>query len=66
MSESGQASCREISQELFLQRLEQSEELREFAIQTWLQNPHLAKQAGARIIDLLKPISPTWATFERR
>ncbi|MCX7165231.1 MAG: hypothetical protein NTV11_03030 [Rhodocyclales bacterium] len=42
-----------IPQELMLARLEQSEQMREFFIQFWLANPALAKQAGARVADLL-------------
>lgn len=45
-----------ISQEVVLQRLDQSEELRELTIQVWLQNPSLALQAGPRIVELLKPL----------
>ncbi len=36
-----------IPQELMLSRLEQSEQMREFFIQMWLQNPALARQGGA-------------------
>ena len=42
-----------IPQNLMLARLAQSEQMREFFIQMWLQNPALAKQAGARVADLL-------------
>lgn len=42
-----------IPQDLMLARLAQSEQMREFFIQMWLQNPVLAKQAGARVADLL-------------
>lgn len=34
-------------------RLAQSEQMREFFIQMWLQNPTLAIQAGARVRELL-------------
>jgi hypothetical protein len=44
-----------IPQNLMLARLAQSEQLREFFIQMWLQNPALAKQAGARVASLLEP-----------
>lgn len=44
-----------IPQELMLARLEQSEQMREFFIQMWLQNPELAKQGGARVASLLAP-----------
>lgn len=42
-----------IPQDLMLARLAQSEQMREFFIQMWLQNPALAKQAGARVAELL-------------
>jgi hypothetical protein len=45
-----------ISQEVMLLRLEQSEDLRDFTIQMWLQNPLLARQGGARVMELLIPI----------
>jgi hypothetical protein len=37
-----------IPQELMLKRIAQSEQMREFYIQMWLQNPSLAKQGGER------------------
>lgn len=46
-----------ISQETLLLRLEQSEELRSFTIQMWLQNPRFARQAGARARELLTPLN---------
>ncbi|MCF8179252.1 MAG: hypothetical protein K9J74_12145 [Sulfuritalea sp.] len=42
-----------IPQELMLARLAQSEQMREFFIQMWLQNPSLAQQAGPRVGELL-------------
>ncbi|MEI7841679.1 MAG: hypothetical protein WCI39_01500 [Gallionellaceae bacterium] len=42
-----------IPEELIRARLEQSEEMREFYIQMWLQNPELAKQGGAKVQSLL-------------
>ena len=42
-----------IPQDLMLARLAQSEQMREFFIQMWLQNPALAKQGGARVASLL-------------
>jgi hypothetical protein len=49
-----------------LRRLEQSEDLRDFAIQMWLQNPNLALQGGERVRQLLidlaaVPPAPTFA-----
>ena len=52
-----------IPQDLMLARLEQSEQMREFFIQMWLQNPTLAKQGGARVASLLA-VAPA-PTFER-
>lgn len=42
-----------IPQELMLERLAKSEEMREFFIQFWLANPVFAKQAGAHVASLL-------------
>lgn len=44
-----------IPEELMLARLEQSEQMREFFIQMWLQNPALAAQAGERVRSMLAP-----------
>lgn len=46
-----------IPQELMLSRLAQSEQMREFFIQMWLQNPVLAKQGGDKVQALLSPHS---------
>jgi len=45
-----------IPEHLILSRLAQSEEMREFFIQMWIQNPQLAKQAGAKVQSLLQPV----------
>ena len=45
-----------IPQELMLQRLGQSEQMRDFFIQMWLQNPALARQGGAKVLALLTPM----------
>jgi hypothetical protein len=50
-------SATTIPEELMLQRLAQSEQMREFFIQMWLQNPPLAKNAGRRAQELLIPMS---------
>ena len=42
-----------IPQDLMLERLAKSDEMREFFIQFWLANPAFAKQAGARVASLL-------------
>lgn len=46
-----------IPQELMLSRLAQSEQMREFFIQMWLQNPALAKQGGSKVQNLLSPLT---------
>jgi hypothetical protein len=53
MSEPTRPAGSFIPQALVLQRLAQSEQMREFFIQMWLQNPALARQAGARVQSLL-------------
>jgi hypothetical protein len=38
---------------LMLSRLAQSEQMREFFIQMWLQNPEMAKQGGSEVQGIL-------------
>lgn len=45
-----------IPERLMLARLAQSEQMREFFIQMWLQNPALAKQGGSTVKNLLSPV----------
>jgi hypothetical protein len=45
-----------IPEHLMLSRLAQSDQMREFFIQMWLQNPALAKQAGSKVQNLLSPL----------
>jgi hypothetical protein len=45
-----------IPEHLMLSRLAQSEQMREFFIQMWMQNPALAKQGGAKVQNLLTPL----------
>ena len=46
-----------IPESLFLER---SNEMREFFIQMWLQNPALARQGGAKVREIIAPFeSPT-------
>jgi hypothetical protein len=47
-----------IPEELMLKRIAQSEQMREFFIQMWLQNPVLAKQGGEQVQSLLSPLIP--------
>jgi hypothetical protein len=42
-----------IPEHLMLSRIAQSEQMREFFIQMWLQNPALAKQGGRRVQEIL-------------
>ena len=56
MSEPGPLERSEICAELILSRLAQSEQMREFFIQMWLQNPVLARQAGARVLSLVSAL----------
>ncbi|MSQ51550.1 MAG: hypothetical protein EXR28_06650 [Betaproteobacteria bacterium] len=58
MSESETAQRQKIPHELMVARLAQSEQMREFFIQMWLQNPRLAKQGGATVQKLLAPLEP--------
>jgi hypothetical protein len=46
-----------IAESLMLSRLAQSEQMRDFFVQIWAQNPVLAKCAGKRIQDLLSPLA---------
>ena len=58
MPEAKTASSGEISEELLLARLAKSEQMREFFIQMWLQNPQLARQGGAKVQSLISPLAP--------
>ena len=53
MPESDSRAPPVIPQEVMLSRLEQSEQMREFFIQMWLQNPALARQGGARVLSFV-------------
>jgi hypothetical protein len=55
MSEPDGRSRVTIPEHLMLSRLAQSEQMREFFIQMWLQNPVLAKQGGIKVQNLLSP-----------
>ena len=46
-----------IPEHLMLSRLAQSEQMREFFIQMWIQNPALAKQGGIKVQNLLSPLA---------
>jgi MSHA pilin protein MshD len=47
-----------IPEEIMLARLEQSEQMREFFIELWKQNPDLAKQGGEKVKNLMMPLEP--------
>jgi len=53
MLESGAPVRKIIPEETMLIRLAQSEQMREFFIQMWMQNPNLAKQGGTRVRELM-------------
>jgi hypothetical protein len=57
MSERASYRQAPLSEALFLQRLARFEDMREFFIQAWLQNPALARQAGERVRAMLAPMS---------
>ena len=46
-----------IPEHLMLSRLAQSEQMREFFIQMWIQNPMLARQGGNKVQNLLSPLT---------
>ena len=48
-----------IPEHLMLSRLAQSEQMREFFIQMWIQNPVLAKQGGSKVRNLLSSLATT-------
>ena len=66
MSESGDRAHSVIPQELMLSRLAQFEQMREFFIQMWLQNPALARQGGARVQSLLSPLASAGEAIHRQ
>ena len=59
MPESDSRTRPTIPEHLMLSRLAQSEQMREFFIQMWLQNPALAKQGGSKVQNLLSPLAGT-------
>lgn len=46
-----------IPEHLMLSRLAQSEQMREFFIQMWIQNSALARQGGSKVQNLLSPLA---------
>lgn len=57
MFETEKCAHQVISEEVMLGRLAQSEQMREFFIQMWLQNPALAKQGGEKVKNLLSQLA---------
>lgn len=56
MSELDDRSRSSIPEDVMLARLAQSEQMREFFIQMWLQNPLLAKRTGNKLQGILSPL----------
>jgi len=57
MTELDSLSRTTIPEHLMLSRLAQSEQMREFFIQMWIQNPMLARQGGSKVQNLLSPLT---------
>ncbi len=50
-----------IPEALLQERLARADELREFFVQMWLQNPALARQGGAKVREIIAPLeSQAW------
>lgn len=56
MSEVEDHTRTSIPEDVMLTRLAQSEQMREFFIQMWLQNPWLAKHSGSKLQNILSPV----------
>jgi hypothetical protein len=53
-----------IPEELMQTRIAQSEQMREFFIQMWMENPQMAAKAGRRIREIMSPLAvPPASTF---
>jgi hypothetical protein len=46
-----------IPEQIMLGRLAQSEQMRDFFIQMWIQNPALARQGGVKVQNLLSQLA---------
>lgn len=46
-----------IPEKIMLARLAQSEQMRDFFIRMWIQNPALARQGGVKVQNLLSPLA---------
>ncbi|MFA5372159.1 MAG: prepilin-type N-terminal cleavage/methylation domain-containing protein [Sideroxydans sp.] len=56
MSETKKLNKRVLTEAVMLARLNSSDEMREFFIEMWKQNPALAKQGGVRVQNLLSAV----------
>jgi hypothetical protein len=52
-----ESHARTIPEKIMLGRLAQSEQMRDFFIQMWIQNPALAKQGGVKVQNLLSQLA---------
>lgn len=57
MPETNRSATAAIPEDVLRARLAQSEQMREFFLQMWLENPALAKGAGERVQTLLRPLA---------
>lgn len=46
-----------IAEELMLARIAQSEQMREFFVQMWQENPQFAVRAGSRVKAMMAPLA---------
>jgi hypothetical protein len=58
MTDRDASGDKRIPESLLLSRLAQGEQMREFFLQMWHENPKLAERAGKRIQELLVPLAP--------
>jgi hypothetical protein len=58
MSETEPAFRQWTQEEIDLDRSMRAAEIREFCILMWRQNPHLAKQGGKKVRELLASLEP--------
>lgn len=56
MSKTGNENRGVLTESVMLSRLQKSDEMREFVIEMWKQNPTLAKQGGVRVQNLLSVV----------
>jgi hypothetical protein len=66
MSESRTHERKTIPEQTMLIRLAQSEQMRNFFIQMWIQNPALAAQGGEKVRSLLSRLQPIAAIVDEQ